>query len=372
MTDNNVERIYSNTIDCFGEDFGKRLINNSAIVPVDGRKAPARGIHNYNAGVDLSKPFGEYVGLAIVNGPLSNVLAVDLDTYDIKPPVSFNVQTTKGGHIYLPWKGERRKTNFAPGVDILGAGGYSIFWGPGKEFVSPALADTMIVSDWLTTLTPNSMKSLLDEGVRRESKEGVLGESVSRECIATPYPEKVRNHGYELRLETISKTYVTQMRNTKEGSRSDRLYISACQLYRCGIDVGPLMQAAYEAGLPWSDIVNTVGSAEGRIEHEYDPAHEILERVLRWLDAHQNLPASMSAVAMHLAYEAVAVNSTRPQLSQSRVAVDIGKSQGYVSTLLRVMETRYKAVICHAPAGTWGGGLSHCNNYGLTVDGVCI
>lgn len=372
MTENKIESIYSITIDCFGETFGRQLIDNQAILPVNANKAPAHGIYNHNAGVDLTEPFGNYVGLAIVNGPPSNVLTVDLDKYDPTPPVPFNVRTTKGGHIYLPWQGERRKTNFAPDIDILGAGGYSIFWGPGKQFVSPAIADATDVSDWLATLTPHSLKSLLDESVGRESKERVLGESVSRECISTPYPEKVRNHGFELRTGTIGKTYVTQMRKTQQGARNDRLFISACELLRCGVDVAPLMDAAHEAGLPWDEIENTVGSAEGQIEFFYDPKHEMLERVQFWLDAHRNLPATMSAVAMHLAYEAVAVNSTRPQLSQTRVAVDIGKTQGYVSTLLRAMETQYKAVICHAPEGTWGAGLSHCNNYELTIDGRTI
>jgi hypothetical protein len=84
------------------------------------------------------------------------------------------------------------------------------------------------------------------------------------------------------------------------------------------------------------------------------------------------MPSIMCAIAMHLAYEAVAVNSTRPLLSQSQVALEIGKTQGYVSQTLRLMETEHQAVIKHANAGSWGAGLSHCNNYELTIEGKVI
>jgi hypothetical protein len=363
--------VVKQTIELFGPELGGRLLDRNAIVPVRANKQPAVGIRDYNNGVDLSRPFGPYDGLAIINGAPSGILTVDLDRQDLYPPVDFNVETTKGGHIYLPWSGERRKTNFAPGVDVLGAGGYSIFTGPGRSFVSPAFADATTIDNWLTTLTPHPLKSLSIEDVRRGYEQRVKGESVSRECI-TPYPDKVRNHGYELRLDTINKTYVTQMRTAPVGTRNERLFIGACELYKCGGDIGALMDAAHEAGLPWPEIENTVGSAEASLEFKYDPKYEMLERVQVWLNAHQDLPPVMCAVAMHLAFEAVAVNSTRPLLSQSQVALEIGKTQGYVSQTLRLMETEHRAVIRHANPGSWGTGLSHCNNYELTIDGRTI
>lgn len=142
------------TIDLFGREVGQRLLDNRVILPVKADKSPAQGFFRYNDGADLDKPFGSYEGLAIINGPLSGIVAVDLDSTDLNPPVELNVRSRKGGHIFLPWQGQKRQTRIAPSVDMLGAGGYSIFTGPGKEFISPKLADPRFVTDWLASLPP--------------------------------------------------------------------------------------------------------------------------------------------------------------------------------------------------------------------------
>jgi hypothetical protein len=227
MSRNAVEK---QTVELFGQYVGSRLLSNRAVVPVRGNKQPAAGIQNYNNGVDLSQPFGPYEGLGVINGPLSGILAVDLDRCDLNPPVDFNVKTSKGGHIYLPWQGERRKTNFAPGVDVLGTGGYSIFTGPGKEFVSPALADPGTVTDWLSSLSPSPMKRIETEDEDRAFTQSVRPDSANRECV---YSAKLDALGYPLKVGTIMKTYVSQMRNTQEGARNTMCHRYALEVYRC-------------------------------------------------------------------------------------------------------------------------------------------
>ncbi len=126
--------IRETTLDRFGTELGEHLLANRAILPTMDKK-PAMDIRGYNGGVDLSQRHGPYNGLAVINGPLSNILVIDFDDSNLNPPAPFNVETTKGGHVYTKWAGQRRKIGIAPGVDLLGQGGYAEFAGAGRHFI---------------------------------------------------------------------------------------------------------------------------------------------------------------------------------------------------------------------------------------------
>lgn len=367
MTTTDVQK---KTIDLFGSDLGADLLNNKAIVPVRADKQPAAGIRDYNNGVDLNQPFGPYEGLAIINGRLSGIVAVDLDRHDLIPPVDFNVKTNKGGHIYIPWQGERRKSNFAPGVDVLGAGGYSIFTGPGKDFVSPVLADPAAVTDWLSSLSTSPLKRVGTEDKDRGSSQSVVTDSENRECV---YKAKLDALGYPLRIDTITKTYVSQMRNTQEGARNTMCHRYALEMYRCGGDLDAFEEAAIQSGLDPREVRATISQARADIDFDYRPETEIYERTQGWLYAHAEVfKGVMLDIANELAFEAIVTNSSRPLVSQTRTAVNVGSDRPYVGRVIKIMQDRYKAVRIHPNSGTWGNGWTHCNNYELTINGETI
>lgn len=359
--------IQKTTRDLFGTDLGQRLLDNQAIIPLSDKR-PARGIVEHNNGVDLSKPFGEYNGLGFLNGPRSGILVVDLDTHDLIPPAPFNVETTKGGHVYTRWDGQPRKTAVAPKVDLLGFGGYTEFAGPGKKFVSPNLAEESVVFGWLGSMSLPSLKGVLGGSTGRGFEESVWGDSKRRE-YETAYPDKVRQYGYELRTETIGKRYATAMRRASEGERNTRLFRYGLEVIRCGADIEELAQAALDAGLPWDEVERTLVSADSTLAMDPRPEEEVLSRVQRWMDHYGQLPGIMAGVATVLAFEAVACNTSRPLLSQTKAAVDLGIHRTYVGKALGYMETKHGAVKKYVNHGTWGDGMKHCNNYALTIDG---
>jgi hypothetical protein len=366
-----VLNIESVTIDCFGSQLGGALLQAMAILPVNGKR-PAAGVSKYNDGVDLACGYGEFDGLAIVNGPLSGILAVDLDDTRLMPPVPFNVVTGKGGHIYTRWDGQRRRIAFAKHVDLLGAGGYSIFFGPGRRFVSAELADNSTVMEWLGRLSPHHLKSLSGESEGRASTQGVKTESVGREYKHGDYAQKLAWHGFDLRIDNISKRYASAMLNAEEGARNDRLYRYSLEVYRCGADADALAAAAYAAGLGYAEIEATMASALADLELDYRPETEVFERVQKWLALYSELPDVMASIATELAFEAVACNTSRPLLSQCAVGLSIDRHQTYVGKALELME-KGGAVRKYPNEGVWGERrLKHCNNYALTIEGVEI
>jgi hypothetical protein len=359
------------TIDCFGSQLGGTLLQSGAILPVIGKR-PATGISHHNDGVDLSRSYGDFDGLAIINGPLSGILAVDLDDTRLTPPAPFNVVTGKGGHIYTKWDGQRRRIAFAKHVDLLGAGGYCVFFGPGRRFVSANLADSSSVVQWLGKLSPHHLKSLSGDSEGRASTQGVKTESVGREYKHGAYAQKLDWHGYELRVENISKRYASAMSNAEEGTRNDRLYRYSLEVYRCGADADALAAAAHVAGLAYAEIEATMASALADLELDYRPETEMFERVQAWLSYYSELPEVMASIATELAFEAVACNTSRPLLSQCAVGRSIGRHQTYVGKALDVME-KHGAVKKYPNEGAWGERrLRHCNNYALTIEGVEI
>lgn len=384
MTDTDIRE---QTLALFGPELGSKVLTNGAVLPVRANKRPAAGIRGYNNGVDLSAPFGPYDGLAVVNGPLSGIVAVDIDRQDLQPPVDFNVRTSKGGHIWIPWQEERRQPNFIPGVDILGTGGYSIFTGPGKEFISPIFADRDLVMDWLASLSTQSRKTTATASTStstststlkragtgngaRASVQSIVPESETRECV---YWEKLAALGFELKVDTITQTYVSQMRNTAEGARNIMCHRYALEVYRCGGDLDAFAQAAIDSGLAPEEVRATISQARADIDFDYRPEVEIYERVQVWLKAHEDIfRGVMLDVANEVAYEAIVTNSTRPLVSQMRTAKNIGRDRAYVGQVLKIMQNKHKALRFHPNPGTWGGGRTHCHNYELTVYGEVI
>ncbi len=212
------------------------------------------------------------------------------------------------------------------------------------------------------------MNRVEGESLGRESGERLYGESLGRE-YETPYPERVKLYGFELRTETISKRYATAMRNAPVGKRNDRLYRYGLEVLRCGADLEAFVQGALDAGLPWDEVERTLVSAQATLDMDLSPDKEMLFRVQHWMDYHGGLPDLMSSVATLLAFEAIACNTSRPLLSHMKAADELGIHRTYVGKTLGYMETKYGAVRKHANSGSWGGGMKHANNYALTIEG---
>jgi hypothetical protein len=120
--------------------------------------------------------------------------------------------------------------------------------------------------------------------------------------------------------------------------------------------------------------VATISQARADIDFDYRPETEIYERVQGWLEAHKDVfKGVMLDIANELAFEAIVTNSTRPLLSQTRTAQNIGRSdRAYVGRVLKIMQDKHKAVTFHPNPGSWGNGLTHCHNYELTINGETI
>ncbi len=365
MTQHNSDSIRQATIECFGPDLGRHLLDNRAILPVWGKVCKVPG---WQYGIDPDGEYGGHDGLAILNGPRSGIATIDIESVDVHPPVGFNVRTAKGGHIYMPWSGHRRLPAFAAKIDVLGAG-YAVFFGPGKTFLHAKLATPAVMDPWLQSLNPSYLKRVETEGSDSESRQEVPTEGVDRECM---YKKKLADLGYPLRVDTISKTYASQVRNAAEGERNTRLYRSAIEVIRCGADMAMLYQAGIDAGLSPYEAWRTIQSAQADMDFDYREEAEIYVRVQRWLAAHSEFRGKMLDLAQCLAFEAICYNTTRPQLSQSRAAEDVGTDQPYAGRVLKLMETKYRAVRVLVPSGRQANGLSHCNNYELTIDGRAI
>lgn len=365
MQKSNIKSIRETTLACFGPRLGNHLLASRAVLPVVDKVCHIPG---WPRGVDPDGDFGEFNGLAILNGEKSGLTTIDIDSMDVVPPLDFNVRTSKGGHIYIPWKQHKRWIGLAPKVDLLGAG-YAAFFGPGKSFISPALADPAVMDSWLQSLNPSYLMRVEAGSLDSESLKSVLTEGVDRECM---YKDKLEALGYPLRRDTISKTYASQVRNAREGERNDRLYRSALEVIRCGANIELLADAALEAGLVPYEVWRTIQSAQADIDFDYREETEIYVRVQRWLEAHAHFKGKMLDLALCLAFEAVTCNTTRPQLSQSRACLEAGTDQPYAGRVLKLMETKYRAVKVHVPLGRQENGLSHCNNYELTIDGRTI
>ncbi|OMQ16540.1 hypothetical protein A7K94_0201770 [Modestobacter sp. VKM Ac-2676] len=133
-----------------------------------------------------------------------------------------------------------------------------------------------------------------------------------------------------------------------------------------------LFQAGLDAGLGEYETNRTIQSAMADMEFDYREEVEVYERVQVWLDAHSGMKPLMIECAQHLAYEAITCNTTRPQLSQTKVGADLGKDRAFIGRTLKLMETKVGAVKVHTPPGRQANGRSHCNNYQLTIAGVSI
>lgn len=215
------------------------------------------------------------------------------------------------------------------------------------------------------------MKRIESEDQERDCSQSVGTDSENRECA---YKEKLEALGYPLRIDTITKTYVSQMKNTREGVRNTLCHRYALEVYRCGGDLDAFEDAAIESGLEAGEVRATISQAKASIDFDYRPETEIYERVQGWLEAHKHVfHGLMLDVAQELAFEAIATNSTRPLLSQTRTAGNIGRSdRAYVGRVLKIMQDKHKALRFHPNPGTWGNGKTRCHNYELTINGEGI
>ena len=347
-------------LDLFGSELGSHLIRNKAVLPVQG-KIPAGGIKGWPNGVDLDRAY-DFDGLAIINGERSGITCYDLDSRDLIPPVSPNVETAKGCHLYTPWEGERRLIRKAPGVDLLGQGGYSIFWGKGKDFKDNNLADASVVRSWFNSLVPitSNVVSPSSTNAWNMGINGIL-------TIGAEYSRLMDEKGYKLELDWIANNYAGTMKRVETGKRNNELFRYAVEIVRCGADLEPLAQAALQTGQNEREVRGTLASATKRAN---EPAVTVFDRVAHWWTVNENVDATTQQALAYVGERAICTNSLRPLVVLQQAEIETGIPRRTITRRLRAQEG--KSVQLKRQQGRQPNGLRHADNYRLMIDGHAL
>jgi len=349
-----VTRLIEVTQQCFG-DAADRLLEARAILPLNDQKNPkACRIPRWQEGVD---PYihWRFHSLAVLTGQRSDLTVWDFD--GAKPPIATpNVVTTKGAHVYTKWDKEGRRIGAAPGLDVLGEGGYAIFYGPDKTFVHPRLSPR----EPLQALLPSSLE-WNKEIVLKDSTKGWHKGMVLKDGT---YNDEVVRAGYCLDTEAISRGYVYKMLNTAEGKRNHMLFRYAIECSRCGIPTADLEKAAVESGLDPMEVAATIDSAEAA--YEMDTRTSVLDRVIVWLDTYTGVvPDKGMLVMKQVGRHAVEQNDLSPFVVQSDIIVGVKTQQG-VSKVLELLQSKYGALKT-VPLGRQENGWVRPNCYRLCM-----
>lgn len=157
-------------------------------------------------------------------------------------PPSWTVETPSGGwHLYFRTpEPQRTRTGFRPGLDLRGAGGYGVAWGPGYR---PSPRPIAPCPDWLLAILNPPARAPIG--------------ATSPTMPAPRYVERA----LELECQAVA--------SAPEGVRNDTLNKAAFALSRFCLDglldpatiCGELERAALQAGLHPREITKTIGSA---------------------------------------------------------------------------------------------------------------
>jgi hypothetical protein len=344
----------------FGDD-AKRLLNAHAIIPLVDPSKPKSGIKDWNKGFDPTQ-LVKFHSLAVLTGPRSGITVWDIDSADITPPVTPNVRTAKGSHIYTRHAGEARKIKVVDGLDVLGNNGYAIFYGPGKSFIHADPADLHVMTDWMKNFSPISSLKGSNEGFKEGYEEGIY----------EGYYNQMLAEGYQLDVEAIERGYVALMRSRPEGVRNNSLLIYARELLRCGIETSGLREAALVSGLPPNEVDVTISQAEADVAMLLSPS--VFTKVKTWQDTTWHIvPRFAREVVDHLAKRAIETNDMSPFIVQQDIvdalaAKGIQRTQQSVSKTLVALDSTY-GVIKIIFLGYQDDGRRKPNAYRLCIDG---
>jgi hypothetical protein len=360
MTTNQLKEI---TKQCFG-DYAETLLDNWAVLPLnrtsDGKqdKIAPKG---WNKGYDPDRN-PEFHSLAIINGEGSGITAVDVDTPDLPAPVPPNVITGKGYHLYKTWDGEDRKIGVRDGVDLLGTGGYSIFYGKNKDFKHAGLylaSDLSSLLDITSSITGQNLEEL------RRTKEELTTPDLEA------YTEMLRAAGYELDMEMIETRLMLTSKKVSEGNRNNRLFVVSKQAHQVGLDQTKIIEAFESAGLDRLEINDVVESAGLSVEYD---TFTLYDEVQMWFDTQSgNVNEAAVPIMRVIADAAIVQHNLSPWIPQQTIVERLGKtiSQQKVSVHLSGLESKH-GVIQGVDLGRMADGRRKVKAYTLCYEGQPI
>lgn len=348
----------------FGDD-APRLLDAHAIIPINNKQNRKAASKDWTQGHD---PFTkvQFHSLALMTGPRSGITVWDFDSHDIEAPVSPNVLTAHGCHIYTKHAGEPRKIRYAPDVDLLGQNSYAVFHSEDRQFVHPALADSQVISNWMNENFDTPLLQGIKEGYNKGSDEG------SNEGIDEGYYNQMLGLGFPLDREAIERGYVALMRTRAVGTRNNSLYLYSRELIRCGISTKTIAEAAFDAGLDEYEINATISSAGADIG--MGTSMSVYDRVQIWRDtAWPGLPAYATPVLEFIAKRAIVLNDLSPFIVQEEIVTalreaGVERSQQAVSKTVVSLDKVY-GVLKVVQLGYMPDGRRKPNAYRLCIDG---
>lgn len=326
-------------------DRAKGLLDAGAIMPVTDSKTPAmRG--DWRTPTDPQQFEGRsHYGYAIKTGAISGLTGVDFDGLVV--PESFNTQTLRGFHSWVPYEpGDSNRTNInGSKVDVRGDGGFLVFDSPSHSVVQTGLLNREDFIEWLHPISPISIYS-----------------SYVYECVGDyvqfEYIRELEDRGYAVNLEWVSRALAAQLKSTHPGARNQTLYTSAVQVIHLGGSdgqVGRLVDAALESGLSPREVQKTLNSAR-----ESNVVIPHLHTALRWAEAARR--AVNSPVVDFIVKAAAEQHTQRPLVSQKQIHLETGKSRVTVRAHLnRLIAAGHLSEKVNS--GRQPNGMKHCNNF---------
>jgi hypothetical protein len=360
-----IERI---TREYFGT-YADILFENAAVLPVNG-KLP---VTTWGDGVDPSTylNLGGWKGLAILTGSRSGITAYDVDDPNLDPPVPYNVLSKRGGHIYVPWRGERSTIGRVPKIDVKGEGGYVVFYGPEKTFKTPVLADPSFLYDWYESLYQEELLSYTHNASSPVIQPSDVDTDIDNKDTgpdAYNYLDDVAHHGLRVDVDEWLRRALIAVSTRKEGKRGWTLFRLALEAARLGVDPACFLVPAITTGLSEKEARGHIDRAVVAATLDPRPQTTVLHQVLRWEAHFPSLPAVEPVITL-LKIEAVRLNTLEPQINQTVHGEMIGMDQQLLGYHLQKLEKPRKAVVKIPAKGCQSNGRRWPNNYRLTIAG---
>lgn len=283
-------------------DFAPQLLAIGAVVPIvitkNGKKQP---IAKWKQPIDPDYPW-VFDALAIKTGAPSGITVID---YDDRVPDDPNVITSRGGHIYVEWDGDRNRQRVGgAAVDIRGSGGIAVFYSPYHQVRSLDLHRRQEYSDLLDT--HSSYLPRVSNNTRNLEKENVW-----EYCSPEQYRAKVHGAGYKIDVLWAGKALASQVANAVPGTRHDRFLKNLCAGYLIGADLDAIVSAAYQCGLEEAEVEATLRSVRRN-----PVGIDIFDMAYAWRERAERVKSS--PVAELLSKAAIEQHSMNPLFNQER------------------------------------------------------
>lgn len=375
------------TRECFG-DRADELLRNGVILPLkDSRPDRAKQctIAGWNKTGFRGDDCTDFHSLAVICGRRSGITVWDFDDLDVTPcPVDPpNIITEHGCHVWAEYSGERRSIGLLPQLDVLGDGGYAIFYAPGKRtFIHRDLTPSRVMAD-LTGATIDGPDRQLhtdtaappgpdvhgdtasstpigadgfyynrvsDEALRliiKKHSDEVSAAALNKYYSTSPssprsgasrasrtsgtysspgddYPKDVDGEGWQLDIDSIVAGEFINVARAKPGARNTRLHGAAVELRHCRVDPFVLIPAALHAGVDEDEAVLTIR----KVMRTYDAfqVSDVLTQVIGWMErwaAHYQGRDTHVALIRELGRHAVEQNDLTPFIPQNLLRVPV-------------------------------------------------